>query len=91
MTKFTLPLLAIAILGVAGCSTSANPTYTATGNAGYRLVCGGIFGDGDLGSCYQKAGEICENKGYRVIQTSVSSLIVECRDHSDTTPETIIR
>lgn len=69
-----------AALALTGCTTSVNPTYTATGNAGYRLVCGGVFGDGDMGSCYQKAGELCQTQGYRVLQTSVSSLIVECRD-----------
>lgn len=65
---------------IAGCSATVNPTYTATGHAGYRLVCGGVFGDGDMGSCYQKAGELCQSQGYRVLQTSVSSLIIECRD-----------
>ncbi len=65
---------------ISGCTTTANPTFTAAGNSGYRIVCGGPFGDGDLGSCYQKAGELCTSNGYRVIQTSVSSIIVECRE-----------
>ena len=65
---------------VAGCSTTAHPTYTATGKAGYRLICGGAFGNGDLGGCYEKAGQLCSEQGYRVIQTSVSSMIMECRD-----------
>lgn len=69
-----------AALALTGCATSVNPTYTATGNVGYRLVCGGVFGDGDMGSCYQKAGELCQTQGYRVLQTSVSSLIVECKE-----------
>lgn len=76
-----------AAVTIAGCSTSANPTYTATGNAGYRLVCGGLFGDGDMGSCYQKAGELCQTQGYRVLQTSVSSLIIECREGETTIPQ----
>lgn len=73
-------LLLSAAVALVGCTTSVNPTFTATGHAGYRLVCGGVFGDGDMGSCYQKAGELCETQGYRVLQTSVSSLIIECRD-----------
>ena len=68
------------IAALAGCATSAYPTFTASGNSGYRLVCGGVFGDGDLGSCYQKAGEVCGSNGYRVQQTGVSSLIVECKE-----------
>ena len=63
---------------VAGC-TSIQPTYTSTGNPGYRINGGGVFGDGDLGSCYQSAGEACRTSGYRVMQSGVSSMIVECR------------
>lgn len=80
MSKKLFFALIPVVAALAGCTTTANPTYTASGSAGYRLVCGGIFGDGDLGSCYQKAGELCESKGYRVKQTGVSSLIIECRE-----------
>lgn len=75
-------LSALSILG--GCTTTVSQTYTATGNPGYRVVCGGVFGDGDMGSCYQKAGELCTSNGYRVLQTSVSSLILECREANTT-------
>ena len=71
--------------------TSIQPTYTSLGNPGYRINCGGVFGDGDLGSCYQSAGEICQGAGYRITQSGVSSMIVECRTDSSThrvpTPE----
>jgi hypothetical protein len=59
--------------------TSIQPTFTSLGNPGYRINCGGVFGDGDLGSCYQSAGEICKGAGYRISQSGVSSMIVECR------------
>lgn len=59
--------------------TSVQPTYTATGNQGFRVNCGGVFGDGDLGSCYQSAGDACKGAGYRIMQSGVSSMIVECR------------
>ena len=69
--------------------TSIQPTYTSTGNQGFRVNCGGIFGDGDLGSCYQSAGDACKGAGYRVMQSGVSSMIVECRvenpNHSEAT------
>lgn len=78
MKKFlVVPAL---ILLVAGCSTTADPTYTASGKPGYRLICGGVFGSGDLGGCYEKAGQLCTGQGYRIQQTSVSSMIIECRD-----------
>lgn len=65
---------------IAGCSTSLYPTYTAGGNPGFRVTCGGAFGDGDLGSCYQTAGQQCGTAGFRILQTSVSSIIFECRN-----------
>jgi hypothetical protein len=77
--KNSFLFLSVAALLI-GCSTTANPTFTATGKPGYRLVCGGAFGNGDLGGCYQKAGELCSSSGYRVNQTSVSSMIIECKD-----------
>lgn len=78
MKKFILISATLSL--IVGCSTTANPTFTASGKPGYRLVCGGAFGNGDLGGCYQKAGELCEGQGYRIQQTSVSSMIIECRD-----------
>ena len=77
MSKYTL---AICLTFVICACTSVNPTYTATGDSGYRLTCGGLFGDGDLGSCYEKAGQLCGASGYRVQQSSVSSLIIACRE-----------
>ena len=67
-------------IGLVGCSTSLYPTYTAGGNQGYRVTCGGLFGDGDMGSCYQTAGQQCGTNGFRILQTSVSSMIFECRN-----------
>lgn len=72
-------LVALGISLLAAC-TSTQSTYTSLGNPGYRINCGGIFGDGDLGSCYQSAGDICQGAGYRITQSGVSSMIVECRE-----------
>lgn len=71
---------------LAACSTTAVPTYTSSGVAGYRINCGGFLGDGDLGSCYQKAGDLCMAQGYRVLQTSLGSLIVECKPNNTDLP-----
>lgn len=81
-----LSLITATALLVVGCSTTVAPTYTSSGVAGYRINCGGFFGDGDLGSCYQKAGEVCETRGYRVLQTSLGSVIVECKPNNTDLP-----
>lgn len=78
--------LAVAAFLIASCSTTAVPTYTSSGVAGYRINCGGFLGDGDLGSCYQKAGDVCQAQGYRVLQTSLGSLIVECKPNNTDLP-----
>lgn len=73
-------LVGYIVIGMlSACSTTVAPTYTSSGAAGYRINCGGFFGDGDLASCYQKAGETCQEKGYKVLQTSLGSVLVECR------------
>lgn len=77
---FTISILAYLL---AACSTTVNSTYTASGSPGYRIACGGFLGDGDLASCYQKAGEICASNGYKVLQTSLASLIIQCREVGD--------
>lgn len=82
--RLTLLVAFVTLMG--GCSTKATPTYTSSGVSGYRINCGGFLGDGDLGSCYQKAGDLCETRGYRVLQTSVGSLIVECKPNTTDLP-----
>ena len=84
-------LMVVLGTGLLTACTSIQPTFTSLGKPGYRINCGGVFGDGDLGSCYQSAGEICQGAGYRITQSGVSSMIVECRTDSSThrvpTPE----
>ena len=81
-----LALFTAAASLLVGCSTTAVLTYTSSGVAGYRINCGGFLGDGDLGSCYQKAGDVCQAQGYRVLQTSLGSLIVECKPNNTDLP-----
>jgi hypothetical protein len=63
------------------CSTAPIATFTSSGTPGFRISCGGFFGDGDLGSCYSQAGEICKKMGYKIAQTGVNSLIIECKEY----------
>lgn len=82
------PYLAVGTVAAMLCAcTSIQPTYTSSGNPGYRINCGGVFGDGDLGGCYQSAGETCQNQGFRIVQSGVSSMIVECKTDGSITRE----
>ncbi len=84
-------LIACASLTLGACAQKVIPTYTAGGTPGYRLLCGGFFGDGDTGGCYEQAGKVCGTKGYRVLQTGVSSLIIECKSDTPANPSDSIK
>lgn len=62
--------LFLAILGLAGCGASASSTgvFTAEGKRGYVVNCSG--GDRNWGLCYQKAGSICEDRGYEILEVT---------------------
>ncbi len=50
-----------------GCATSKQ-VYTSDGGTGYSINCSGSALN--WGMCYEKAGEICGEKGYDVLQKS---------------------
>ena len=52
---------------ISGCAT-VSETYLPNGNKGYNIGCDGSALSWDL--CYNKAGEICKSRGYRVINKS---------------------
>jgi hypothetical protein len=56
--------LAIAI-SLSGCAT-AKKTYTSDGREGYSITCSGSALN--WGMCYEKAGELCGQKGYEVLE-----------------------
>jgi hypothetical protein len=64
--KNVFMLLAIALL-LGGCAT-AKKTYTSEGKDGYSIQCSGTAGN--WGMCYEKAGELCGQKGYEVLAKS---------------------
>lgn len=47
------------VLLVGGCATSRE-VYFADGSKGHRINC-------DYGSCFEKAGDICEARGYFLV------------------------
>jgi hypothetical protein len=65
MARFAVVLL-IAILG-ASCATSRE-TYTADGRLGYKISCSGTALN--WGNCLEKAGDLCSERGYTVLEKS---------------------
>ena len=52
------------VLLLAGCATSS-PTFLPSGDKGFSLDCSGSARTWNM--CYEKAGELCGSKGYKVI------------------------
>mgnify|MGYP001331164340 CR=1 FL=1 len=65
MKKLKVLLIVVVLIG--GCAT-AKQTYTADGQQGYSINCSGSALN--WGMCYEKAGELCGEKGYEVLDKS---------------------
>jgi hypothetical protein len=65
MKKLLVVLIFVSIIG--GCAT-AKQTYTSDGQKGYVIDCSGSALN--WGMCYEKAGKICGEKGYVVLEKS---------------------
>jgi len=63
---FRLTAIALVCCGLAACGTPSEPVNLDTGEAGYRITCGGAIAT--TSSCYEKAGAICGNRGYIVVR-----------------------
>ncbi len=59
-------LLGVLVL-IGGCAT-AKQTYTADGQQGYSINCSGSALT--WGMCYEKAGKLCGENGYEVLEKS---------------------
>lgn len=68
MYKYLFFVIPIAILAGCGTEASSSRIYTAEGKRGYAVNCSGV--KRDWGHCYQKAGLICEDAGYDVIEVT---------------------
>lgn len=63
MNKLTnFPIAVSALLVAYSSSTQVKQSYGPSGNPSYHIACNNI--GASLISCYQKAGEICKEKGY---------------------------
>ena len=52
---------------VTACATSRE-VYTSTGELGYSIDCSGTGLDWDM--CLEKAGKLCPEQGFEILQTS---------------------
>jgi len=60
-------LFLVILACVSGCAT-ASKTFTSDGKEGYVINCSGSALN--WGMCYEKAGELCREKGYVVLEKS---------------------
>lgn len=69
-------------LFITGCATSSS-TFLEDDSKGYRIDCSGIAVP--LESCYEKAGDICLEKGYIIQNTRINKsdlakgIVIKCR------------
>lgn len=80
LSRKYLILLPVSLL--MGCGGAGNSRiYTADGKRGYAINCSGI--DRNWGVCYQKAGSICEELGYDVLEvTGESGTVTDVESNS---------
>ena len=60
----------LVVLALAGCASSSQ-TYGPDGEVAYNLNCSGLART--WGACLEKAGDICQTKGYRIISSSADT------------------
>ena len=57
----------LCLMVICSCATSSK-TYTSNGQEGFNISCSSIFLT--WGSCYKKAGDICRQRGYLILEKS---------------------
>ena len=83
-------LILFIVACLSGCAT-ASKIYTSDGKEGYNITCSGALfvGPGNWGRCYEKAGNLCESKGYVVQEKNQDNLggprinrnmIIKCKE-----------
>ena len=63
MRRLGIFLVVLTLIG--GCAT-AKQIYTSDGQQGYNITCSGSALN--WGMCYEKAGKICGEQGYEIIE-----------------------
>jgi hypothetical protein len=83
MNKQATLIIAASTLLLAACSSSpqVKQSYGPNGNPSYQITCNNM--GASLSSCYQKAGEICKEKGYVVVSqfsdAPLANIVAECK------------
>lgn len=71
------------VFALTGCASapSAKESYGPSGKTSYEISCNNM--SASLGPCYQKAGEMCKERGYNVVSqhsdAPFASIIAECK------------
>lgn len=87
-------LLSLLVFEICGCAV-ARKTYAPDGSEGYVLNCSGTAST--WGRCYERAGDICGEKGYEVLEKisenlqSSSGNVVERHSATDINRNLIIK
>jgi hypothetical protein len=90
----TIYVLSLTVIILGGCATSRK-THTSDGKEGYILNCSG--GASTWGKCYERAGDLCGEKGYEVLEkigetlSSSSGNVLETHSGTDINRNLIIR
>ncbi len=68
--KINIFFFLISVSLISGCASSTK-TYGPSGEQAYSLNCSGTVRN--WGMCFEKAGEICKSRGYKIINATTDS------------------
>jgi hypothetical protein len=89
MLKTENYIIALSIFLLIGCGNHAKykEIFTSEGKKGYTISCSGV--DKDWSLCYHKAGNICEERGYEVLEvTGEAGTVTAVKSSTATTTTT---
>lgn len=66
---------------LAACAPTVKQSFSPSGATSFEISCNNAAGF--LSGCYQKAGEICQSKGYSIVKehsdAPFASIIAQCK------------
>jgi hypothetical protein len=75
MSNTRTAVLALVVVNLCGCAVTVKPVYGPDGQQAHAIACSAL--GKDWSDCFEKAGEICGARGYKVWNqaTSQSAII----------------